>query len=560
MNAVAGLSQQILSASKHKTPEKDLSRLQANGDSNKFDRNLKKYESKDPQGKAPVSKDYSVESRKSSSPEKTITEKRIEERASEKAQDSRPSESKSLTKQEAMWAFLDRMNQELGVQPDEVMNAFAKLDVDNLVAPPEESADEFVQNLDIDPAKQEQALGLYSQLLTWTSAASLSEQLQQQGQNADLNVINSQEYQQKQRLAGLNDLSDKFFMNGNHSRDNILQSRDNMNGFAQQGGMGLKGSDLADRMFNQQSASQQVTSQQAAVGSTDELVRQLQAESDSFSKADMTQLELQQKLNALKTYSQPNPLNQQPVAVLQQNLNMMNMNSMEALETAEMDFEPTQAIKANDTTAFADASGEGEAQMNMEGEGEAFATQNSSLNKTTATTGADFMVKAPQPTETEMSENIRDIINKAQVMVKDGGGEMKISLRPEGMGNVNLKVNVTGGNVNVEMITASDETRKALEKGLGDLKDNLSLQKLNVDQIKVESMQDTADKLMEQKQEQAERHFQERFLQEFTGQNSSRRSGAFGLPVGRPESQGAETIEQSDEDRTQKSRRLDLVA
>ena len=128
------------------------------------------------------------------------------------------------------------------------------------------------------------------------------------------------------------------------------------------------------------------------------------------------------------------------------------------------------------------------------------------------------------------------------------------------MGNVNLKVNVVGGDVSVEMITASDETRKALEKGLGDLKDNLSLQKLNVEQIKVESMQDVSDKLMEQKQEQAERHFQERFLQEFTGQNNSRRSSAFGLPVGRPESQGVEATEQNDEDRTQKSRRLDLVA
>ena len=110
-------------------------------------------------------------------------------------------------------------------------------------------------------------------------------------------------------------------------------------------------------------------------------------------------------------------------------------------------------------------------------------------------------------------------------------------------------------------ITASDETRKILEKGLGDLKDNLSLQKLNVDQIKVESMQETAEKLMEEKQEQAERHFQERFLQDFKNQNSSRWGNQFNAEViGRPESQELEESQEQQEAQTAKSRRLDLVA
>ena len=358
----------------------------------------------------------------------------------------------------------------------------------------------------------------------------------------------------------MNELSDKFFMNGDHTRESLLQSRQNMAGYAGQTNFAGKGSNLADNLMNMQTAEAgelAATADKPAVESTDDLLRQMSS-ADSLTSAEETQLDFQQKLQALKSYGQPQKLTEQPiVAQAQTNL---NANNLENLNQFENTVEPTlQAVQAKDMSAFANT-GEGEQQMdNMSGND--FSAQDMGVNKATKTQGSEFMIKAPQPTETEMSENIREIINKAQVMVKKGGGEMKVSLRPEGMGNVNLKVNVVGGDVRVEMITASDETRKILEKGLGDLKDNLSLQKLNVEQIKVESMQDVADKLMEEKQEQAERHFQERFLQDFKNQNQSRFGAALGVnPVGAPETQDLEDSEGQQEARSDKSRRLDLVA
>ena len=556
MSALAGLSQQIISASQSKTPEKALSKNEAVKSSHDFDKKLKNVEPKIPKDKPAASKDYSAQDRKSSSPEKTLSEKRIEERAQEAQErgSSQQVDKKKLTKQEAMWAFLDRMDQELGVQPDQVMNAFAKLDVDNLVAPPETSADEFVENLNLQsPGQEDKALNLYSQLLTWTSAASLSEQLQKQGQHADMAVMSSKDYQVQQRMEGLNDLSDKFFMNGNHTRENLIQSRENIAQFAGQNQFGAKSFDTADNLLDMQSASEV----KPPVNSTDDLLREMSSE--ALTQSEESQLGLQQKLQALKSYGQPQQAAPQPV-LSSQNFNNLNLqNNAESVENIlQPHTEIEQAVQAQNMSGFTD-SGEGEAQMDMSG-GD-FAAQDIAGQKNTKATGADFMVKAPQPTETEMSENIREIINKAKVMVKDGGGEMKVSLRPEGMGNVNLKVNVVGGDVRVEMITASDETRKVLERGLGELKDSLSLQKLNVDQIKVESMQEAAEKLMEQKQEQAERNFQERFLQDFKNQNQSKWGGLLGVnPIGRPESQGLEEGEAQAESKSDKSRRLDLVA
>ena len=552
MSALAGLSQQIISASKTKAPERALSKsnaAQSNKSSNEFEKKFNDVDSKSRKDRLPASKDNSVQTRKSSSPEKTLSEKRMEERVQESRNEKPAAKNKKLTKQEAMWAFLDRMDQELGVQPSEVMNAFAKLDVDHLMAPPETSADEFVENLNLKPGQEDKALNLYSQLLTWTSAASLSEQLQKQGQSAGMSVMNSQDYQIKQRLEGLNELSDKFFMNGDHTRESLLQSRENMAGFAGQNGFGSKGSELADNLMNMQQAEQK-----PAVGSTEELLREMSS-ADTLTKTEESQLDLQQKLQALKSYGQQ-PQNAQPV-VAQNQTQPSFQNILDAANTDSVIEPTTQAVQSTNMAAFANG-GEAEQQMDMSG-GD-FAAQDMNINKATKTQGSEFMIKAPQPTENEMSENIREIINKAQVMVKKGGGEMKVSLRPEGMGNVNLKVNVVGGDVRVEMITASDETRKVLEKGLGDLKDNLSLQKLNVEQIKVESMQEAADKLMEEKQEQAERHFQERFLQDFKNGNHSRFSGMLGVnPVGNPEN--SQELEDGEAKQEAKSdRRLDLVA
>ena len=56
---------------------------------------------------------------------------------------------------------------------------------------------------------------------------------------------------------------------------------------------------------------------------------------------------------------------------------------------------------------------------------------------------------------------MNNLINNARLIAQKGGGEMKVQMTPEGLGQVNLKVNVDGANVNVEMTAENNEVKKA---------------------------------------------------------------------------------------------------
>jgi len=84
------------------------------------------------------------------------------------------------------------------------------------------------------------------------------------------------------------------------------------------------------------------------------------------------------------------------------------------------------------------------------------------------------------------NENLNKITENAQALITKGGGEMKVELRPEGLGDVILKVKVQDGQVGIQMITESHEAKKLLESGLNDLKLNLAEHKLSLHNMKVD--------------------------------------------------------------------------
>lgn len=86
----------------------------------------------------------------------------------------------------------------------------------------------------------------------------------------------------------------------------------------------------------------------------------------------------------------------------------------------------------------------------------------------------------------EKDENIRQIMNQAEYLIKRGGGEMKVEMSPEGLGQLQLKVLVQDGKVNVQMAAESSEAKKALESSISELRSSLAAHKLSVDHVKVD--------------------------------------------------------------------------
>ncbi len=92
----------------------------------------------------------------------------------------------------------------------------------------------------------------------------------------------------------------------------------------------------------------------------------------------------------------------------------------------------------------------------------------------------------------EKQENIQQIMNQAQYLIKKGGGEMKVKLSPEGLGDMHLKVMVENGKVNLQMATESNEAKKLFESSVSDLKNSLSAHKLSFDHIKIDVVNSTS--------------------------------------------------------------------
>src|SRR4029079_730105 len=131
-----------------------------------------------------------------------------------------------------------------------------------------------------------------------------------------------------------------------------------------------------------------------------------------------------------------------------------------------------------------------------------------------------------QPTPTQEAKNIREVITQAQYLARQGGGQMKITVAPEGLGEVTMKVALHGGQVNVQMFAESNDAKKLLEKGLGELKATLISHNLKVDQIKVDLPQDISNQL-KQGHDNAQRQFAQQFMEQFRQDNREWREGLF---------------------------------
>lgn len=140
-----------------------------------------------------------------------------------------------------------------------------------------------------------------------------------------------------------------------------------------------------------------------------------------------------------------------------------------------------------------------------------------------------------QKNQNEISPQVKEVMNQAQYMIKNGGGEMKVKMTPEGLGDVHLKVLVQDGKVNVQMMAETKEAKNAIEHSLSDLKTSLNAHKLSVDNIKVDVVAQTqTDNQAQMNQNQnsdSQRNSARQFWNQFNDNfgNSARRESLFDL-------------------------------
>ncbi len=129
-----------------------------------------------------------------------------------------------------------------------------------------------------------------------------------------------------------------------------------------------------------------------------------------------------------------------------------------------------------------------------------------------------------QTPEQIRDNNVEDIISNARAILKDGGGEMKMQLRPEGLGTIDLKVGLQNGQVSVEIIAQDANVKKMFEDSVFDIRGALESQNLKIDTFKV-GISEHFDQMTGQ-QNGAQQQFEEReFARDFMGQFRNERQG-----------------------------------
>lgn len=145
--------------------------------------------------------------------------------------------------------------------------------------------------------------------------------------------------------------------------------------------------------------------------------------------------------------------------------------------------------------------------------------------------GAAAATKAgAEPTDAMKDSNVREVMNQAKYLVTAGGGEMTVKMTPEGMGEVNLKVMLDNGKINIEMNAQDKSVKKMLEESLSDLKSSLASHQMRVEHVKINNVVAVDTQNQAQFQSDANssnssfqnRQQQEMNMQNFANSNSGR--------------------------------------
>lgn len=107
---------------------------------------------------------------------------------------------------------------------------------------------------------------------------------------------------------------------------------------------------------------------------------------------------------------------------------------------------------------------------------------------------ATAQVNKPDGAKDADAANLKEILNQAQYLVTKGGGEVSVKMTPEGMGEVQLKIMMENGKMNLEMNTHDKNVQKLIQESLFDLKSSLAAHQISVEHVtlnnKISTVQD----------------------------------------------------------------------
>jgi flagellar hook-length control protein FliK len=438
-------------------------------------------------------------------------------------------EGEQVSREQAMSQFMESMQEELGIPPEKILQALSNLDASALQAPPEETVGQFIDGLDlIDSSGTERATELYQDLLKTTGDSLLNEKVAGLDSSVNFDIMSSKDASMKKLKSSLDNMNETFFRKGGATDEpkkaqaalesmdaalaKLMRGQDLSANAPALGNAGLATMDMEGVEFVTDDSATSSTAQGAsalaglAASSQNPLAAALQAGSDegdlSFLDSDADEIPL-----------------------------MAGQKEAASSFAKELAAEDSDLKELGSEDLKADISTELLADTDLSASATPIATSLAQGVKSASVTAPGDMMMSRQPTSADEQANIRDLIKNAQIMVKRGGGEMKVEMTPEGMGKVQLKVAVENGQVNVQMLTESDSAKRLLEKGMNELRTTLAAHDLKVETLRVDVGNDVSKQMDQQATQDQARQNARQFAQDFMGsfreQNQGFRQGLF---------------------------------
>ncbi len=442
-------------------------------------------------------------------------------------------------KQVSVQKFMNQLQTQFGITPEKVVKAFAQMDEKTLTAPPSESISKFVNNLNVkDPARQ-QIANLYKQMLNETGEAALNEKLlgaEDDSKSVSLKVMDSTQSKLAELNKSLDNLNDNFFRKGQFQPQTNQQIppsiKEQLKKLTQANSSEETNSKSSNGLEAMLAKLGGEASGLAAAVSSEEAVATPLANGPALATAAAPPAMMD-----MSAYAQNQPQNFDQGNGAQDNQRgtkeYATQNAQAANQSTKNFTESTKLnIKSEGTQAKPSASSAASSTVGAVA-GAAVAT--ASVAGTTAAALNPQQMMMTGPSKQDAAENVQEVIKQAQVIIKKGGGEMNVEMKPEGMGQVHLKVALENGQVSIQMMAQNDKVKKLLEEGIHELKGNLAAHKLQVESLKIGIASGIADKKMEQQQgetqrealREAQRNMAGNFAGEMRDQRNDRNS-AFG--------------------------------
>lgn len=427
-------------------------------------------------------------------------------------------------REKAIQEFMDSFESEFKISPTRLVEAMAELEDSQLILSPEETAESVISQLDLNEEESKKAQSMYAGLLQklQETPVSLNPAVATQLPDVPLNSGNTLQrsvlHMEKglQKIKSADEVSDKFWGNspsGVLTRMGATPERES--------------SEMSNARLNLQELPPHLKGQMAESLSP-EVMQKIAAKIEKLSEGvetpeDTSDL-LRQLQSALNEAGVKAPVDLKAESSQSGNSSELLMPLM-GQDSAQEGFDSNSGDQSSSDQSLSFLERDmGDKLHNLEMALKSL--EGFQVELPTNTVGSQALGKAVpvvQVNHADPEMALQEVIKQAQVLVRDGGGEMKVQMNAEGMGNVQLKVHIQDGKVNLQMAAESHETKKMIEHGLADLKSSLAAQKLSVENIRVDVVEESHNQTQAQnntnlnynQQRDETRQFWNRFQDQF---------------------------------------------